>query len=120
MSTGITLVTGATGHLGANLVRRLLAEGERVRVMRHSGYDNGALAGLDVERVFADLRNSEAVSAAVKGCARVYHCAALVSTIEGNAAHKRANYSIPTSEAQCISSRRASSTASARWWCRDR
>ncbi|MGZ8929125.1 MAG: NAD-dependent epimerase/dehydratase family protein, partial [Methylobacter sp.] len=89
MSTGITLVTGATGHLGANLVRRLLAEGEQVRVMMRSERDNGALDGLDVERVFADLRNSKEVSAAVRGCARVYHCAALVSTIEGNAAHKR-------------------------------
>lgn len=89
MSAGITLVTGATGHLGANLVRRLLADGEQVRVMRRPGRDNGALAGLDVERVQADLRDSEAVAAAVRGCARIYHCAALVSTIEGNAAHKR-------------------------------
>lgn len=89
MKTGITLVTGGTGHLGANLVRRLLADGEQVRVMLHSERDNGALDGLDVECVFADLRNSEAVSAAIRGCSRVYHCAALVSTIEGNAAHKR-------------------------------
>lgn len=89
MTTGITLVTGATGHLGANLVRRLLADGEQVRVMMRSGRDNGALDGLDVGRVFADLRDSDAVSAAVRGCSRVYHCAALVSTIEGNAAHKR-------------------------------
>jgi nucleoside-diphosphate-sugar epimerase len=92
MSTGITLVTGATGHLGANLVRRLLSEGEQVRVMMRTERDNGALDGLDVERVYADLRNSEEVSAAMRGCARVYHCAALVSTIEGNAAHKREIY----------------------------
>jgi nucleoside-diphosphate-sugar epimerase len=89
MNSGITLVTGATGHLGANLVRRLLAEGEQVRVMMRAERDNGALDGLDVERVCADLRNSEEVSSAVRGCARIYHCAALVSTIEGNAAHKR-------------------------------
>ncbi len=89
MSTDITLVTGGTGHLGANLVRRLLAEGEQVRVMMRSERDNGALDGLDVERVFADLRNNEAVSAAMRGCTRVYHCAALVSTIQGNAEHKR-------------------------------
>jgi nucleoside-diphosphate-sugar epimerase len=89
LTSGITLVTGATGHLGANLVRRLLADGEQVRVMRHSECDNGALDGLDVEHVFADLRNSEAVSDAVRGCTRVYHCAALISTIDGNAKHKR-------------------------------
>jgi nucleoside-diphosphate-sugar epimerase len=92
MMTGITLVTGATGHLGANLVRRLLADGEQVRVMMRAERDNGAMDGLDVERVFADLRNSEEVSAAVRGCTRVYHCAALVSTIQGNAAHKREIY----------------------------
>lgn len=89
MSAGISLVTGATGHLGANLVRRLLEEGEQVRVMMRVERDNGALDGLNVERVFADLRDGEAVSNALSGCARVYHCAALVSTIEGNAAHKR-------------------------------
>jgi nucleoside-diphosphate-sugar epimerase len=94
MTTGITLVTGATGHLGANLVRRLLSDGEQIRVMMHSGRDNGSLDGLDVERVIADLRNSEAVSAAVRGCSRVYHCAALVSTIEGSAAHKRELFDI--------------------------
>jgi len=86
---GTTLVTGASGHLGANLVRRLLKEGEQVRVMMRAQRDNGALDGLDVERVHADLRDSDAVSAAVRGCARVYHCAALVSTIAGNSAHKR-------------------------------
>jgi nucleoside-diphosphate-sugar epimerase len=87
-----TLVTGATGHLGANLVRRLLADGETLRVLMRPDRDNGALDGLDVERVYGDLRERESVSAAVRGCGRVYHCAALVSTIEGNAAHKRDVY----------------------------
>jgi len=89
---GKTLVTGATGHLGANLVRRLLADGEEVRVMVRGGPDNGALAGLDVERVEADLRDAEAVAKAVAGCARVHHCAALVSTIDGDARHRRQVY----------------------------
>lgn len=94
MSPGISVVTGATGHLGANLVRRLLEEGEQVRVMMRAERDNGALDGLDVDRVFADLRDGEAVSNALRGCARVYHCAALVSTIEGNAFHKREIFDI--------------------------
>ena len=89
MSVGKTLVTGATGHLGANLVRRLIADGEEIRVLIRAGRDNGAMEGLDVERVSGDLRNAREVSDAVKGCDRVYHCAALVSTIEGDAAHKR-------------------------------
>src|SRR5574341_687322 len=92
MSGRKILLTGATGHLGANLLRLLLAEGEDVRVMLRHGHDHTALAGLDVERVEADLRDSRAVAAAVQGCSYVYHCAALVSTIDGNAAHKRQVY----------------------------
>jgi len=68
MSAGITLVTGATGHMGGNLVRRLLADGEPVRVMLRSGNDNGALDGMAVERVYADLRDGEGVSDGVRGC----------------------------------------------------
>jgi nucleoside-diphosphate-sugar epimerase len=92
MSSNKILVTGATGHLGANLVRRLLTDGESVRVLVRAGRDNGALEGLEVERVAGDLRDAEATSAAVRGCRQVYHCAALVSTIEGSAAHKRDVY----------------------------
>jgi nucleoside-diphosphate-sugar epimerase len=87
-----TLVTGATGHLGANLVRRLLADGEAIRVLMRPDRDNGAVNGLDVERVYGDLRDRDSVARAVQGCRRVYHCAAFVSTIEGDAAHKRAVY----------------------------
>ena len=83
-----TLVTGATGHLGANLVRRLLADGEPVRVLVRAGQDHSSLDGLEVERVTADLCDGDSVDAAVQGCSHIYHCAAFVSTIEGDAAHK--------------------------------
>lgn len=92
MSDNKILLTGATGHLGANLLRRLLQDGEDVRVMVREGPDNGALAGLAVEKVIADLRDPAAVDQAVQGCRRIYHCAALVSTIEGDAQHKRSVY----------------------------
>ncbi len=80
------LVTGATGHLGANLVRRLLDDGEEVRVLVREGRDHGALEGLAVERVRGDVRDAPAVEAAVRGCRRVYHCAARVSSSEGHEA----------------------------------
>ncbi len=73
------LVTGASGHLGANLVRRLLDEGEGVRVLERGG-EREAFAGLDVEIVRGDLRDAGAVRAAVRGSARVYHCGAKVSS----------------------------------------
>ncbi len=51
--------------------------------------NNEALDGLDVERVYGDIRDLDATREALAGCHGVYHCAALVSTIDGNYAHRR-------------------------------
>ena len=83
------LVTGASGQLGANLVRRLLDDGHGVRVLLLDGANNVGMDGLDVERVFGDLRDGDSLRAAVDGCARVYHCASKVSSIDGDRRHKR-------------------------------
>ena len=91
-SAAPVFVTGAAGHVGANLVRRLLNEGTRVRVLLRYEENNDALEGLEVERVYGDLRDLNSVRQAVEGCQSVYHCAAKVSTIEGNHAHRREIY----------------------------
>jgi nucleoside-diphosphate-sugar epimerase len=83
------LVTGASGHLGANLVRRLLDDGHEVRVLLREGSDNGAMAGLDVERAYGDLRDPGALKLAAAGCGRAFHCAARLSTVPG---HERELY----------------------------
>lgn len=83
------LVTGSSGHVGANLVRRLLDEGTKVRVLLRRESRNEALDSLSVERVYADIRDVEATRNALQGCEGVYHCAAKVSTIDGNGAHRR-------------------------------
>ncbi len=77
------LLTGANGHLGANLLRRLLKDGHRVRVLLRPTSDNSTIDGLDVERAYGDLRDAHSIAAAVRGCERVYHCAAKVSTLLG-------------------------------------
>ncbi len=82
-------LTGAAGHVGANLVRRLLHDGVRVRVLLRHEDNNAALEGLDVERVYGDIRDLDATRQAVAGCHGVYHCAALVSTVSGTRAHRR-------------------------------
>jgi len=82
-------VTGSAGHVGANLVRRLLDDGTRVRVLLRHEDNNEGLDGLDVERVFGDLRDLDAVRRAVEGCQGVYHVAAKISTIDGNHSHRR-------------------------------
>ncbi|WP_424102269.1 SDR family NAD(P)-dependent oxidoreductase [Moorena producens] len=86
------LVTGASGHLGANLIRRLLKQGEQVRVLEWESDRSLAIEGLDLERVSGDLRDWPAVVKAVRGCDRIYHCAAKVSTLHGNASFKQEIY----------------------------
>lgn len=90
MAYGKVLLTGATGHLGANLVRRLLADNQSVRVFLRSDCVHTALKNLDVECVYGDLRDADSVDRAVEGCTHIYHCAALVSTIQGDSVHRRA------------------------------
>lgn len=77
------LLTGANGHLGANLLRRLLADGEAVRVLLRERSDNSTVDGLAVERVYGDLRDPAALAAATRDCTAIYHCAAQISTISG-------------------------------------
>ena len=78
------LVTGATGHVGANLVRRLLADGkDEIRVLLRDGRDHGGVDGLDVERAYGDVRDLDAMRKAVKGVDRVFHVAAMISTVIG-------------------------------------
>lgn len=71
------LVTGASGHVGANLVRALLAQGRPVRALVHR--DRRALAGLDVEAVAADLADPSSLRAAFRGVEVVYHLASAIS-----------------------------------------
>src|SRR5262252_627839 len=82
---GRILLTGANGHLGANLLRRLLADGAAVRVLLRPGSDNSTVEGLPVERVLGDLREPASLIAATRGCEAVYHCAAQIATVAGGA-----------------------------------
>jgi len=79
-----TLVTGATGHIGNNLVRALLARQERVRVLCRPSSSPKPLEGLDVERVEGDLRDAGSLARAVAGATRVYHVAAMISIRNGD------------------------------------
>jgi dihydroflavonol-4-reductase len=70
------LVTGATGFVGGNVVRELLADGHRVRVLARPGSDRRALEGCSVEIAEGDLLDPASLRAAVAGAHHVYHTAA--------------------------------------------
>ncbi len=79
----ITLVTGATGHVGANLVRTLLGHGQTVRALIH--VDRRAVTGLDIETVEGDVRDPTSLDQAFAGVDTVYHLAATISMTAGRA-----------------------------------
>ena len=54
-------VTGATGLLGNNLVRMLVARGAEVRVLARGG-NRPELAGLKVETVPGDIADADALA----------------------------------------------------------
>ena len=68
----LTLVTGASGMIGGELVAQLTAAGTRVRCLLRPS-SNGA--GLGAEVVRADLGDPAAISKALAGVTRVYHVA---------------------------------------------
>jgi dihydroflavonol-4-reductase len=76
--SSMLLVTGATGLLGNNIVRELLARGEKVRVLVRGSEPRRELDGLDVEIFNGELADAAAMERAVSGCSAVIHCAALI------------------------------------------
>jgi nucleoside-diphosphate-sugar epimerase len=69
------LVTGATGFLGASLVRRLLTDGEQVRVLTRSPSKAKRFTDQGADAVVGDIAERSAVAAAVDGVTVVYHLA---------------------------------------------
>ncbi len=73
----LATVTGASGFVGGNLVRELLARGISVRAAdRERG---PALEGLDVEFVAVDVLEPDSLRAAFAGTDVVFHLAAVIS-----------------------------------------
>lgn len=77
------LVTGATGHIGNVLVKELVDRGKSVRVLILPGEDPAPLAGLDIEQVFGNVLDIDALRKAMEGVTVVYHLAGIISIMPG-------------------------------------
>ncbi len=73
-----SLVTGATGFVGTNLVKKLVARGDAVRGLVRKSSNSASLKKMGVGLAEGDVRDSDAVMKAVHGMDHVYHCAAAV------------------------------------------
>lgn len=70
-------ITGASGHIGNVVCRKLLENGYRVKALYHS--DKSGLEGLNVELIQGSTLNKNDLSNLIDGCEIVINCAAIIS-----------------------------------------
>ncbi|MGQ0666331.1 MAG: hopanoid-associated sugar epimerase, partial [Nitrospiraceae bacterium] len=70
------LVTGATGFVGAAVVRALIKTGADVRVLARRDSDFTNLQQFKIDGAYGDLRDKESLRNALAGCQQLYHVAA--------------------------------------------
>ena len=71
-----TLVTGATGFVGAAVTRCLIADGHAVCALVRENSDRRNLDGLDIKIAVGDLRDPESLRRALVNCESLFHVAA--------------------------------------------
>lgn len=88
-------ITGATGIIGSHIALTLLLKGERIRLLKRGNADTIAIDqllryhGISNEGLMwveGDINDPVTLQAAISGCDRVYHCAAMVSFDPGETA----------------------------------
>jgi dihydroflavonol-4-reductase len=77
------LVTGATGHVGNVLVRKLLERGEKVRALILPGESRESISGLRVEAVEGDVLHLDSLFKSMHGVKGVFHLAGVISIMPG-------------------------------------
>jgi dihydroflavonol-4-reductase len=77
------LVTGATGHIGNVLVRKLLERGEKVRALILPGECRKSISGLNVEAFEGDVLDLDSVFESKRGIKGIFHLAGVISIMPG-------------------------------------
>jgi dihydroflavonol-4-reductase len=77
------LVTGATGHVGNVLVRKLLKRGEKVRALLLPGECRESISGLNIEAYEGDVLNLDSVFESMRGVCGIFHLAGIISIMPG-------------------------------------
>ena len=79
----LSVITGATGHVGYALLLGLINNGEKTRVVAINERDGERVADLNCEIVYGDVTNLDTLVEAFKGADVVYHLAGMVEIKAG-------------------------------------
>ena len=85
------LVTGATGHIGNVLVKKLVSQGEKVRVLVRKDPPQEIFEDLDIEYLKGDILDSGSLDKACQGVEQVYHLAGVISIGDNDKLAERVN-----------------------------
>jgi len=80
----MNLVTGAAGHIGNVLVRKLLSDGRQVRALVLPEEDISSLDGLDIDLAEGNVLDPLSLDQAMEGVDIVYHLAGVISIMPGH------------------------------------
>ena len=83
MTSNTILVTGATGHIGNVLVRKLVEQGAKVRALILPGDDTSHLQDVELEHVSGDVLDRAALAKCFQGVDQVFHLAGIISILPG-------------------------------------
>lgn len=75
------LVTGASGFIGMHVVRRLVADGHRVRCLIRSSSSTALIRDVHLDFVHGELGDPDSLASVVTGIDTVYHVAGLTRAL---------------------------------------